>query len=149
MTRIGMAAVIAAVVVVVVACGRDTGPSPTFPPPVSVARGETLYAANCQSCHGGPNGGSMMDIPPPHNANGHTWHHSDCDLIRTVLDGPGQMSEMMRQMMQVSPDTPRMPAFRGKLTDDEVESVIDYIKTWWSPEQRDHQARVTKQVCRR
>jgi len=39
--------------------------------------GQTLYAANCDSCHGGRTGGSMMDYPPRHNASGHTWHHPD------------------------------------------------------------------------
>jgi len=38
-------------------------------------RGEAIYVANCQTCHGGRTGGSMMEYPPRHNANGHTWHH--------------------------------------------------------------------------
>ena len=85
-----------------------------------------------------------MDIPPPHNANGHTWHHADCQLVKTVLNGSGAMGEMMRQMMGATKDTPRMPAFNGQLTEEEVLDILAYIKTWWTEEQRDWQARVSK-----
>ena len=58
------------------------------------ARGEELYQAHCVECHGGATGGAMTDIPPRHNAEGHTWHHGDCELVDMVLDGmperPGQ-----------------------------------------------------------
>ncbi len=110
-------------------------------------RGEALYNANCRSCHGGATGGQMMDIPPPHNANGHTWHHPDCQLIDIVLNGSGEMGEMMRRMMGVPEDTPRMPAFKGKLTEEEVEAILTYIKTWWTEEQRQVQARITEGQC--
>jgi len=49
----------------------------TTPTPQQLELGQQLYNANCASCHGGTSGGSMMSIPPPHNANGHTWHHPD------------------------------------------------------------------------
>lgn len=88
-----------------------------------------------------------MDVPPPHNASGHTWHHPDCQLIDTVLNGPGAMSGMMREMMGVPPDTPRMPAFKDNLTEGEVRAVLAYIKTWWTEEQRRHQAKITRQTC--
>lgn len=109
--------------------------------------GEQLYTANCQGCHGGDTGGSMMDIPPPHNTNGHTWHHPDCQLVQTVLNGSGEMGEMMREMMGASEDTPRMPAFEGILTEDEIVAILDYIKGWWTEEQRHSQAVNTQQTC--
>jgi hypothetical protein len=86
----------------------------------------------------------MMDIPPRHNANGHTWHHSDRQLTDIVLNGPGEMGEMMRRMMGASPDTPRMPAFKGALTEADVAAILAYIKTWWTEEQRQWQARVSQ-----
>ena len=86
----------------------------------------------------------MMDIPPPHNATGHTWHHSDRQLTAIILDGSGQMGEMMRQMMGTVKDTPRMPAFRGALAEEDVANILAYIKTWWTPEQREWQRRVTE-----
>ncbi|MGH2544726.1 MAG: c-type cytochrome [Ardenticatenaceae bacterium] len=112
-----------------------------------IEQGEALYDANCRSCHGGATGGQMMDIPPPHNSNGHTWHHADCQLKEIVLNGSGEMGEMMREMMGASPDTPRMPAFKGQLTEKEVEAVLAYIKTLWAVEQRDVQARMTEARC--
>ena len=127
------------------ACAPRPGEGPPGPPE-QLARGEALYQANCQGCHGGPIGGIMMDIPPPHNANGHTWHHPDCQLVEIVLDGSGEMGRMMREMMG-GKDAPRMPAFRGRLSAEEVEAVLAYIKTWWTPEQREHQARATRSFC--
>ena len=109
-----------------------------------VTLGAELYAANCQVCHGGASGGSMSDIPPPHNANGHTWHHPDYQLVQTILNGSGEMSEMMRRMMGVPEDTPRMPAFRGVLTEDDILAILSYIKTWWTPDQRASQADISR-----
>jgi mono/diheme cytochrome c family protein len=125
-----------------------TAPAASVPAQPSAERGAQLYSANCQSCHGGATGGSMMDIPPPHNASGHTWHHPDCQLLQTVLQGSGPMGEMMRQMMGAAPDTPRMPAFEGVLAEEDVRAILAHIKTWWTPDQRESQARATRQACR-
>ena len=119
----------------------------TTPTPQQLELGQQLYNANCASCHGGTSGGSMMSIPPPHNANGHTWHHADCQIIDIVLNGPGEMSDMMRQMMGAPEGVPRMPAFKGTLMEEEVVVILGYIKTWWTDEQRRHQERVTRQLC--
>lgn len=89
----------------------------------------------------------MMAYPPRHNASGHTWHHPDCQLTTTVLKGSGEMGEMMRGMMGVPPDAPRMPAFQGTLTEGDVMEILAYIKTWWNEEQRESQARLTQQTC--
>lgn len=114
---------------------------------VPLHRGEQLYNAYCMSCHGGPAGGRMMDIPPPHNANGHTWHHPDCQLTDIILNGSGAMGEMMRRMMATSEDAPVMPAFRDTLAQEDAEAILIYIKTWWTPQQRAMQARVTQERC--
>lgn len=111
------------------------------------ARGEQLYVANCQACHGGATGGSMMDIPPPHNANGHTWHHPDCQLVQTVLNGSGNMGNMMRRMMGAPEGSPRMPAFKGVLTEEDTLAILQYIKTWWTDDQRQFQAEATRRAC--
>ncbi len=110
-------------------------------------RGEEIYNANCVTCHGGPTGGSMMDYPPRHNANGHTWHHADCQLEQIVREGADEMTDMMRQMM-APPDAPRMQAFKDRLSGDEIDAVLAYIKTMWTPEERTVQAQVTREECR-
>ncbi|MCW5719495.1 MAG: cytochrome c, partial [Bauldia sp.] len=52
--------------------------------------GQTLYLANCASCHGvdlegQPNWQTPLAdgrFPaPPHDETGHTWHHSDAQLF--------------------------------------------------------------------
>lgn len=121
------------------------GPRPALPDAVA-ARGQRIYAASCQACHGGPVGGAMMDYPPKHNASGHTWHHPDCELLEVITTGSGPMTRMMREMM-APPGAPTMPAWREKLSDDEIDAVLAYIKTMWTPEQREIQERATRQQC--
>lgn len=127
-------AVAAAVVTVVAACSDGFDPDPEV-----VDRGRQIYAASCVQCHGGPTGGQISDIPPRHNSQGHTWHHADCLLIDIVLDG-------MTPRQGAAGDE-IMPAFRDDLTEAEVDAVLTYVKTWWTEEQRQHQARVTADEC--
>jgi mono/diheme cytochrome c family protein len=101
-----------------------------------LARGEALYDMHCVQCHGGATGGHITDIPPPHNAEGHTWHHADCELKRIVLEGMPQREGF-----------PEMPAFGDRLTEQEVDAILAHIRTWWEPDQREFQADVTDQVC--
>ena len=102
----------------------------------AVARGGELYDRHCAACHGGATGGQISDVPPPHNAEGHTWHHGDCELIDITLHG-----------LPPREGFPEMPAFENELTEEEVEAILAHIKTWWEPDQREHQAEVTEQVC--
>lgn len=125
---------VAVVATVAAACGGGFDPDPEV-----VARGEQLYAASCVQCHGGPTGGQISDIPPRHNAQGHTWHHADCLLTDIVLDGfpprPGATGDEI------------MPAFGDELTDADVDAILTYVKTWWTDEQRRSQAAVTAAEC--
>ena len=105
-------------------------------PEVDLARGAELYQMHCVACHGGATGGSISDIPPRHNAEGHTWHHADCDLMDMVLDG-----------LPPREGFPEMPAFGDRLTEAEVEAILAHIKTWWEPDQREVQAEITDRFC--
>jgi mono/diheme cytochrome c family protein len=110
------------------------------PSPVAadqLAHGEALYRANCQACHGDARTGEGgLPGVPVHGPSGHTWHHSDRNLTEIILDGSGEMGEMMRQMMGTPADAPRMPAWRGKLSEGDVAAILAYIKAGWTPEQR-------------
>jgi mono/diheme cytochrome c family protein len=104
-----------------------------------IARGRALYAAHCASCHGanlegqpnwqtpGPNG----RLPaPPHDASGHTWHHSDRELFLMTKHGlsaivPGHQSDM--------------PAFADILSDAQIRAVLAYIKATWPERERGYQ----------
>jgi mono/diheme cytochrome c family protein len=138
----GLAFLLAAVLP---ACVRLPGLPPGAAVP-DVKRGEQLYTQYCLGCHGGPTGGSLMDYPPRHNPNGHTWHHPDCQLKEIIKDGGDGMTAMMRRMM-APPDVPRMPAFKEILTDQDIEAILAFIKTWWTEDQRRYQAQVTRAQC--
>src|SRR5438552_1130506 len=141
----------AAVVGVAVWLMNTSGGLSTFPfsgpPEVALSaqerHGQALYAANCESCHGGRTGGSMMDYPPRHNANGHTWHHADCELLQIVRDGADEMTRSMRDMM-APPGAPQMQAFKDKLSDDDIRDVLAFIRTMWTAQQRNVQAEITR-----
>lgn len=101
------------------------------------SEGQAVYAQYCASCHGvsgegqtdwqtlNPDGSLRA---PPHNDSGHTWHHPDADLLMVIQNGRNQM-----------------PAFRDTLTPAQQEAVLDYIKTFWSPDTLEVQADVTRQ----
>lgn len=104
-----------------------------------LAAGGRAYTEQCASCHGknlegqpdwqtpSPNG----RLPaPPHDAAGHTWHHSDRELFLITRDGmdavvPGYESDM--------------PAFSEVLSDAEIEAVLDFIKSTWPERERAYQ----------
>ena len=91
--------------------------------------GERLYAANCQVCHGTQSGQGGVAGAPSHNETGHTWHHPDAHLTDWVLNGK---------------ITGAMPGFGDRLSEAEVDAVLSFIKTWWTPEQRGTQADVSQ-----
>ena len=112
---------------------------------VHFRRGEALYAQHCASCHGVKLEGEpdwQRPRPdgtypaPPHDGSGHTWHHPDARLLEMVRDG-GQASAMPGVRS-------RMPGFKGVLSDDEIRTILSFIKRHWSARERAHQAGVTR-----
>ena len=117
-----------------------------------VARGKSVYARHCASCHGARLEGQPIwqeKLPsgrmpaPPHDASGHTWHHPDAVLFGITQSGlvpgkyapPGYRSDM--------------PAFSGALSDAEIWAVLAYIKSSWPPEIRETQREMTLKQSRR
>jgi mono/diheme cytochrome c family protein len=125
---VGLSALI--VVVAISACrGEGDADTNRFPIEVTDSRieaGELIYADNCASCHGPVNGPTVLDSAPVHGDAGHTWHHPDRLLFQWVLDRP--------------PLAVTMPAFRDKLTEEEVIDALAFIKSHWLPEIQDRQA---------
>lgn len=102
--------------------------------PDQVKRGELVYLANCTACHGQKGEGNPdwrkpdkdgKYPPPPLNGTAHTWHHSTVVLRKTILEGgpPG---------LDGLPS--KMPAWQGKLTGQQVDDVLVWIKSLWPDE---------------
>ncbi|OUS06260.1 hypothetical protein A9Q96_09760 [Rhodobacterales bacterium 52_120_T64] len=98
--------------------------------------GSKLYSQNCASCHGvnlegQPNWRERKSdgsLPaPPHNEDGHTWHHSDQLLFDyTKLGGSAALA-----LSGVTGFNSGMPAFAEVLSDSEIISVLEFIKSTW------------------
>ncbi len=65
--------------------------------------------------------------PPQHDRTGHTWHHPDSLILEITANGgdPTQNS--------------KMPAFKDRLAEDEMESILEFIKRKWGREEREYQ----------
>ena len=64
---------------------------------------------------------------PPHDETGHTWHHDNALLFEyTKLGGAEALAAR-----GVSGFQSGMPAFGEVLTDDEIWSVLAYIRSTW------------------
>lgn len=110
----------------------------------ATARGRVLYDENCASCHGANlegqpdwrSPGEDGQYPaPPHDASGHTWHHSDVDLIAYITLGGEQALAQMGVRFNSG-----MPAFGEVLTPKDVDDILAYIKSRWPERERGVQA---------
>ncbi|MEO5765417.1 MAG: cytochrome c [Casimicrobiaceae bacterium] len=114
--------------------------SPPLPDTTRVSAGLAIYRQSCASCHGARGEGaaewqqpdSQGELPaPPHDAEGHTWKHSDAMLYRVVQRGwrdPFNRTERLT-----------MPAYAGQLSRAQTIAVVAYLKSLWTPEQRQFQ----------
>ncbi len=112
--------------------------------PEIVSLGKSVYRQYCASCHGAnlegqknwreplPNG----RLPaPPHNAEGHTWHHPDAVLFALTKGNTGGVGAGYET---------DMPRFGGTLSDDQIRAVLAFIKSTWPPEIRARQERANR-----
>ena len=110
-----------------------------------IAAGAALYAQHCAACHGadlegapdwktpGPDG---VYPAPPHDATGHTWHHSNADLFDyTKLGG-----QAVVERMGLTSFTSGMPGFGTTLTDDQIWDVLAFIASTWPEREAEIQA---------
>lgn len=111
---------------------------PTAPPlptadPEQLALGQQIYTLNCAACHGANlegqenwqtqnEDGSFR--APPHDEEGHTWHHSDRILIEAIVEGGARLPDNIG-------GTSNMPAFGEILTAEEISAVLAFIKSSW------------------
>tara|TARA_R110002167_G_scaffold366367_3_gene595488 strand:+ start:11223 stop:11651 length:429 start_codon:yes stop_codon:yes gene_type:complete len=102
--------------------------------------GYSVYQQHCTACHGAtaegaanwkkPNDQGELP-PPPHDPKGHTWRHSDAMLRRMIIQGWRDPFNKTQRLT--------MPALETVLSPKEIDSVIAYLKTLWTPKQRQFQ----------
>lgn len=104
--------------------------------PILIQHGKTLYKNHCAVCHGEAlegqsgwesTGGNGLLPAPPHDASGHTWHHSDDQLFEVVKYGAG-----------VAMGDPEyrsgMIGFANILTDENIKAILVFIRSTWTEE---------------
>jgi len=110
-----------------------------------ISSGKITYSQSCVSCHGDNLAGQddwQSPLPsgrlpaPPHDADGHTWHHPDGMLFTITKFGPAAI---------IGDDYETdMPAFNGILTDDEISATLAYIKSTWPKRNQEYQQQMTQ-----
>ncbi|MDF0749714.1 cytochrome c [Marinobacter sp. 71-i] len=131
-----------ALLIVPVLAGASDGPVSADNAPPEVHQGRQVYEQYCAACHGWQGEGAddwkkpneKGEMPaPPHDDTGHTWRHSDAMLFKMIAEG-------WRHPFNKS-DRLTMPAFGESLTNQEIGAVIEYLKSLWTDEQREYQAK--------
>ena len=98
----------------------------------TITFGKDIYLQECASCHGKNLAGQANwrerddkgYMPaPPHDKNGHTWHHSDHNLFLMTKYG------IEKIIGKKYPNN--MPAYEDMLSDYEIIAVLSYIKSNW------------------
>ena len=72
---------------------------------------------------------------PPHDASGHSWHHSDRQLFAITKNGVAGV---------VAGYQSDMPAFKDVLSDRQIWAVLAYIKSRWPGQIRDRQQQLNR-----
>ena len=120
---------------------------PTTPDPSSrslVARGTAVYAKRCASCHdvnleGQANWRERLPngrLPaPPHDATGHTWHHSDKQLFEIVKHGVPEIVPVYQT---------DMPKYDEILSDGDIWALLSFIESAWPAMIRERQRRMNE-----
>ncbi len=127
MSRVRLLMTLFLLVAVSACADAETGKKPD---PTSVAQGKALYQQNCQKCHQ-KEGEGEKPVPAyirqlgfvaamPLDETSHAWHHGDRQMVQTILNG--------------TPSTKRMPAWKGKISEQEAKYIVAYIKSLWPPE---------------
>ncbi|MBF5043245.1 cytochrome c [Aggregicoccus sp. 17bor-14] len=78
-----------------------------------------LWAAKCKNCHG-PDGRAQTKVGQKERIDDFSeaaWqqHHSDDHLRKVIRDG--------------SPDNKKMKAYKDKLTPEQIDALVKYIRT--------------------
>jgi len=128
-----------AVVTLLSACSRDEPATPVAPLAIrqfdaeSLRRGAALFGEHCAQCHG-PDGqghpdwqtpsGDQFAAAPPLNGTGNDWKRSRVQLADIIRHG----------VRRASDKSEIMPAWKGRLKEQDVEDVINFMQSMWPAE---------------
>ncbi len=91
-------------------------------------RGARLFQEHCAQCHG-PEAQGHPDwqtpgvvAAPPLNGTGNDWKRSHAELVNVIQNGAKRNG------------VPIMPAWKGRLTDSEINDTVAWFQTLWPPE---------------
>ena len=133
---------IAAALLLLVACSKEGGQKTAATVPGvairtfdldSIKRGAHLFAEHCVLCHGPqaqghpdwqtPSDGSFAAAPPL-NGTGNDWKRSRAVLAATIQNGVRRKSD----------NVDVMPAWKGRLSERDVEDVLNWMQSIWPAE---------------
>ena len=101
-----------------------TEPPVATPPQAEMADGERIYKGACIACHEADGSGAPRIYPPlPGNAN--LQSADPTSALRIILDGAQTVTTPR------APNTGSMPAYREKLSDQEIADVANFIRNSW------------------
>ena len=109
-----------------------------------IERGKIAYEKNCVSCHminlAGAQNWKGLDEDghrkaPPLNGTGHTWHHDDKTLHAIIKYGLAKLVKNYEG---------KMIGFEDKLSDNEIDSILAYLKSFWPTDKYEYQINMSK-----
>lgn len=96
--------------------------------PQLIAKGHKIYERYCQACHGENGVGERPKnmyaedqygfVAPPLDNSAHGWHHTDANLLQTILNGSSR--------------NPRMLPFKDIISREDAKDTVAYIKSLWN-----------------
>ena len=112
---------------------------------IMISKGKILYSQNCVSCHkanlSGANNWKGLDEDghrkaPPLNGTGHTWHHDDKTLHAIIKYGFAKLIKNYEG---------KMMGFEDSLSDNDIDNILAYIKSYWPKDKYNFQIDMSKQ----
>jgi mono/diheme cytochrome c family protein len=94
------------------------------PPQADMAAGATVYAHACIACHEADGSGAPR-IYPPLPGNALLQSADPLSTLRIIIDGAETVTTPR------APNTGSMPAYGGKLSDQEIADIATYIRNSW------------------
>lgn len=117
-------------------CGFASAPEPTVTPTPTptvdlAAQGREVFLRVCAECHGQNAEGYANELAAPAlDHSEHAWHHPDQQIRDWIENGKLGLGQAM-------------PALGDRLSEAEIQAVIAYLHSLWTPEQLETQQDIT------